>query len=185
MLFASALRILWRNTLLVRRCRRLLSPGRTRCEEVFFLGLRLNRGVDLREVAEQFGREAVDKLAAHDRRTGLRWTAATGRRFHSPHAAWPAALQRSIPALHCSRPMSRSKPETAFCQTIRSVGQPTKNSEIASVHAGCLVCSFFLPAVTFCSSRRYVLISFQAAMTTWSCLDAVSCHPPEESWISN
>jgi putative oxygen-independent coproporphyrinogen III oxidase len=33
-------------------------------EEVFFLGLRLNRGVDLREVAATFGQQAVDKLAS-------------------------------------------------------------------------------------------------------------------------
>jgi oxygen-independent coproporphyrinogen-3 oxidase len=31
-------------------------------EETFFLGLRLNRGVDLREIAARFGHQTVDSL---------------------------------------------------------------------------------------------------------------------------
>ncbi len=43
-------------------------------EEVFFLGLRLNRGVNLKDIAENFGRAAVDGLApaiAEFEQTGL------------------------------------------------------------------------------------------------------------------
>ena len=38
-------------------------PRANALEELFFLGLRLNRGVDLREVAAAFGQQALDRLA--------------------------------------------------------------------------------------------------------------------------
>ena len=62
-------------------------------EETFFLGLRLNRGVDLREIDATFGEAALQNLRPAIAGPHLRRTPSGNWRFHSPHAPWQIAFQ--------------------------------------------------------------------------------------------
>ena len=54
--------IRWKNTLPDHRCRRPRSRRQPRWKRVSFSGLRLNRGVDLREIAASFGEQPCEML---------------------------------------------------------------------------------------------------------------------------